>query len=146
MNSLSPTHKNDMGRFHVHLKSPKIEYFVQNDSPFQSPAPQGYSSSPCVECIATKRKETSIMIVNVKNVIYSMSTERKCHRWTHISVNVLLPVFLLWLHHCGCILHSEAPNLFLFPCHNPVEPTHQKICFIFADLKQENQSDMMKHL
>lgn len=64
-----------------------------------------------------------------------MSTER-CHRWTHISVNVLLPVFLLRFHHCGRILHSEAPNLFLFSCHNPAEPPHPKTCLIFADLKQ----------
>lgn len=65
----SPTYKNDMCRFRIHLKSPKIEYFVQNDSPFQNPAPQGYSSSPSVECIATNRKETSVMIVNAKNFI-----------------------------------------------------------------------------
>lgn len=75
-----------------------------------------------------------------------MSTERKCHRWTHISVNVLLPVFLLRFHHCGRILHSEAPNLFLFSCHNPAEPSHPETCLIFADLKQENQSDIIKHL
>lgn len=85
--------------------------------------------------IQLQTENTQPLHDNIKNCWFVLPlAQQKSLRWTHVFINVLLPVLLFWFHNCGCILHGEAPNLFLFSfCYNPVKPQPTN-SLIFADL------------